>query len=46
METTTFIKPKFAIAAMPGTGELSVSVKAAVEKPAPGTVQRPSLHLS
>lgn len=37
METTTFIKPKFAISALPGTGALSVLVKAAVEKPAPRT---------
>lgn len=38
METTTFIKPRFAISALPGTGELRVEVKAA-EKPAPRVLQ-------
>ncbi|MCU0695709.1 MAG: hypothetical protein MUC96_04150 [Myxococcaceae bacterium] len=33
METTTFLKPKFAISALPGTGELLVQVKANAEKP-------------
>ncbi len=34
METTTFIKPRFAIGALPGTGVMLVQVKAATEKPA------------
>lgn len=46
METTTFIKPKFAISALPGTGELAVLVKAAVEKPAPRVLQTPTVKLS
>jgi hypothetical protein len=33
VETTTFLKPKFAISALPGTGELQVQVKANAEKP-------------
>lgn len=40
METTTFIKPKFAISALPGTGTLLVQVLASTEKPAP-RVQTP-----
>ncbi|MBL8918292.1 MAG: hypothetical protein JNJ54_05490 [Myxococcaceae bacterium] len=46
METTTFIKPKFVIAALPGTGELQVQVKASVEKPAPRVLQVPVTSLS
>lgn len=38
METTTFMKPKFVISAMPGTGVMQVQVKAACEKPSPRTV--------
>ncbi len=38
METTTFIKPRFAIGALPGTGVMLVQVKAAAEKPAPRLV--------
>lgn len=38
METTTFIKPKFVISALPGTGELRVQVKASTEKPSPRVV--------
>ncbi|MDP1915488.1 MAG: hypothetical protein Q8L14_04520 [Myxococcales bacterium] len=34
MEITTFIKPRFAIGALPGTGVMLVQVKAATEKPA------------
>jgi hypothetical protein len=33
VETTTFLKPKFAISTLPGTGELQVQVKANAEKP-------------
>jgi hypothetical protein len=33
METTTFMKPKFAISALPGTGELHVQVKANADQP-------------
>lgn len=46
METTTFIKPKFVISALPGTGELLVQVKAACEKPAPRVLQVPASSLS
>ena len=46
METTTFIKPKFAISAVPGTGTLLVQVKAATEKPAPRVLQVPVATLS
>lgn len=35
METTTFMKPKFVISALPGTGVMQVQVKAASEKPTP-----------
>ncbi len=38
METTTFIKPRFAIGALPGTGVMLVQVRAAAEKPAPRLV--------
>ncbi len=38
METTTFMKPKFVISALPGTGVMQVQVKASCEKPAPRTV--------
>lgn len=42
METTTFIKPRFAISALPGTGVLQVEVKAA-DKPTPRTLQAPAV---
>lgn len=38
METTTFIKPQFAISALLGTGELRVQVRATSERPAPRLV--------
>ena len=38
METTTFIKPRFAIGALPGTGVMLIQVRAAAEKPAPRLV--------
>jgi hypothetical protein len=45
--TTTFIKPKFVISALPGTGELQVQVKASAEKPAPrAALQVPVTALS
>ncbi|MCA2977847.1 MAG: hypothetical protein INH41_11790 [Myxococcaceae bacterium] len=39
METTVFLKPRFVIAALPGTGELRVQVNA--ERPASSAVAAP-----